>query len=87
MKQNEFHCFQRELELALAPKLDERLKQERQSWEQENKLAIQRELAKLTEEKGREIAQLQQVLGQEKDKWLRERESVSKLEKVGVSIC
>ena len=81
-KQTEFHCFQRELELALTPKLDERLKHERQAWEQESKQAIQRELSKLAEEKSREIGQLQQELGQEKDKWLRERETVSRLEKV-----
>lgn len=85
-KQTEFHCFQRELELALTPKLDERLKHERQAWEQESKQAIQRELSKLAEEKSREIGQLQQELGQEKDKWLRERETVSRLEKVNISM-
>lgn len=86
MKQNEFHCFQRELELALAPKLEERLKHERHAWEQENKHVVQRELAKLGEEKSREIGQLQQELSQEKEKWLREREAVSRLEKVKIEI-
>lgn len=43
---------------------------------------MQREVARLTEEKSRELALVHQELGQERDKWLRERDSVCRLEKV-----
>lgn len=82
LKQSQFECFQRELELALTPKLEERIKHEKLVWEQESKHAIQRELARFSEEKMREMGQIQLDLGQEREKLTRERETVAKLEKV-----
>jgi hypothetical protein len=82
IKQSQFECFQRELELAITPKIDERIKHEKLVWEQEQKYTLQKELVKLNEEKAKDIADIQKELTLEKEKSLKERENVTKLEKV-----
>jgi hypothetical protein len=51
-------------------------------WEQEQSYLIRKELAKLNEEKCREIAKIQEDFNQEREKNLNERDRVQKLEKV-----
>ncbi len=51
LKQNQFETFQREFELAVGPRVDERIRNEKILWEQEQNFLIIRELSKLNEEK------------------------------------
>ena len=80
MRQGQFECFQRELELVITPKIEEKIKQEKQIWEQEQKCVMQKELVKLREEKARELVEVQKQLSLEKEKAAREWENVAKLE-------
>lgn len=81
LKEEQFERFQRELELALTPKLEERIKQEKMVLEQKN-AEIKHELNRLNEERLSEIEHLQMLLVQEKEKVAIGKEIVLKQEKV-----
>lgn len=81
LKEEQFERFQRELELALTPKLEERIKQEKLILEQKN-AEIKHELNRLNEERLSEIEHLQMLLVQEKEKVAIGKEIVLKQEKV-----
>jgi hypothetical protein len=81
LKEEQFERFQRELELALTPKLEERIKQEKMVLEQKN-TEIKHELNRLNEERLSEIEHLQMLLVQEKEKVAIGKEIVLKQEKV-----
>ena len=80
LKSAQFEQFQREFELAIGPKVEERIKYEKGIWEQEQNALIRRELAKLSEEKGKELAKLHEELNAEKEKHNLDREKCIKLE-------
>jgi hypothetical protein len=81
-KHSQFEIFQREFEIGIAPKIEERIKNEKNLWEQEQNILIRKELAKLGEEKSREIEKLQQELNAAKEKIIFEKDHSTKLEKV-----
>lgn len=81
-KQAQFETFQREFEIAIGPKVEERIKHEKMMWEQDQSFLIRKELAKLNDEKCKEIAKIHDELNQEREKYLIERDRSSKLEKV-----
>ena len=82
IKQTQFEACQRDYEMSIGPKVDERIKHEKMMWEQEQNYLIRRELNKLNEEKCKEIAKFQDELNVEKEKFLTERDKSKKLEKV-----
>ena len=82
IKQSQFETFQREFEIAIGPKVEDRIRNEKILWEQEQNNLIRRELAKLNEEKSKDIARVQDELTSEKDKFILEKEKCLKLEKV-----
>ena len=80
LKSAQFEQFQREFEFAIGPKVEERIKYEKSIWEQEQNALIRRELAKLSEEKCKELAKLQEELNAEREKHNSDREKCIKLE-------
>ena len=84
IKQMQFETFQREFEIAIGPKVEERIKYEKQLWEQEQGFQLRREITKSNEEKAKELAKLNEELNNEKEKCQSEREKTSKLEKVKI---
>ena len=80
-KHSQFEIFQREFEIGITPKIEERIKNEKVVWEQEQNALIRKELAKLGEEKSREIEKIQQELSATKEKVIIEKERSTKLEK------
>ena len=62
--------------------MEERIKHEKQIWEQDQNYVVRRELAKLNEEKTKEIAKIQEDLNNEREKYLMERDKIVRLEKV-----
>ncbi len=62
------------------------MKHEKILWEQEQSYLIRKELAKLNEEKCKEIAKIQDELNQEREKNLNERDRAQKLEKVNKTV-
>lgn len=85
IKQIQFETFQREFEIAIGPKVEERIKYEKQLWEQDQGFLLRREITKANEEKTKEIAKLSEELNNEKEKFQSEREKTSKLEKVNTN--
>lgn len=81
IKQSQFETFQREFEQAVGPRVDERIRNEKILWEQEQNFLIRRELSKLNEEKSKEIQKIQEELNNEKEKSLIERDKCVQLEK------
>lgn len=81
IKQSQFETFQREFEQAVGPRVDERIRNEKILWEQEQNFLIRRELSKLNEEKSKEIQKIQEELNTEKEKSLIERDKCVQLEK------
>jgi len=82
LKQNQFETFQREFEQAVGPRVDERIRNEKILWEQEQNFLIRRELSKLNEEKSKEISKIQDELNAEKEKSMIERDKCVRMEKV-----
>ncbi|CAF0735884.1 unnamed protein product [Brachionus calyciflorus] len=80
-KQAQFDSYQREFELSIGPKFDERIKKEKFQWEQEQNFLIKRELSKVNEEKLREMTRIQDELTAEREKYIQEREKALKFEK------
>lgn len=58
------------------------MQKEKQAWEQEQNFLIRRELSKLSDDKNKEIAKVQEELIVERDKNIKEREKIIQLEKV-----
>ncbi len=82
LKQNQFETFQREFDQAVGPRVDERIRNEKILWEQEQNFLIRRELSKLNEEKSKEISKIQDELNAEKEKSMIERDKCVRMEKV-----
>ena len=82
IKQTQFETFQREFEAAVGPRVDERIRNEKILWEQEQNFLIRRELSKLNEEKSKEITKIQDELNSEKEKSMVDRDKCLRLEKV-----
>ena len=74
--------MQRDFDYSIGPILDDRIQKEKNAWEQEQDYLIRRELSKLSEEKNKEIAKLQDDLLAERDKNLKDREKMLTIEKV-----
>lgn len=81
MKQLQFEQMQRDFEQSLGPKIDERIRNEKMLWEQEQNFMIRKEICKLNEERGRELAKVQEDLNSEKEKFIIEHEKSLRLEK------
>ncbi len=81
MKQCQFEQMQREFEHALGPKIDERLRNEKMLWEQEQNFMIRKEICKLNEERGKELVKVQDELNAERERSLMERDKCIRLEK------
>lgn len=81
LKQNQFETFQREFDQAVGPRVDERIRNEKILWEQEQNFLIRRELSKLNEEKSKEISKIQDELNAEKEKSMIERDKCVRMEK------
>ena len=62
--------------------MDERIRNEKILWEQEQNFLIRRELSKLNEEKSKEISKIQDELNAEKEKSMIERDKCVRLEQV-----
>ena len=84
MKQCQFEQMQREFEQALGPKIEERLRNEKMLWEQEQNFLIRKEICKLNEERGKEILKVQEELNAEKERSMIERDRCLRLEKVSL---
>lgn len=65
----------------MGPRVDERIRNEKILWEQEQNFLIRRELSKLNEEKSKEIHKIQDELNAEKEKAISERDKCLRLEK------
>jgi hypothetical protein len=74
--------MQRDFEYSIGPHIEDRIQKEKQAWEQEQNYLIRRELSKLSDEKNKEIAKVQEELLSERDKNLKDREKMIQLEKV-----
>lgn len=81
MKQLQFEQMQRDFEQQLGPKIDERIRNEKILWEQEQNFLIRKEICKLNEERGKEIAKIQEELNSEKEKSMVERDKCLRFEK------
>lgn len=77
----QFEQIQRDFELALGPKIEERIRNEKMLWEQEQNYLIRKEITKLNEERGKEIQKVQEELNSEKEKAMIERDKCLRLEK------
>jgi hypothetical protein len=76
--------MQREFEQALGPKIDERIRNEKILWEQEQNFLIRKEICKLNEERGKEFLKIQEELNAEREKSLIERDKCLRFEKVNI---
>ena len=74
MKQLQFEQMQRDFEQSLGPRVDERIRNEKMLWEQEQNFLIRKEICKLNEERGKELGRAQEELSSEKEKFLHEHE-------------
>ncbi len=81
-KSTQFELYQRELETAMNQKVDERIKNEKCLWEQEQSYLIRKEMSKLSEEKSKELAALLEELDSEREKLTCEKNRSVKLEQV-----
>ncbi len=81
MKQYQFEQMQRDFEQALGPKIEERIRNEKMLWEQEQNYLIRKEISKLNEERGKELLKVQEELSSEKERAMIERDKCLRLEK------
>ena len=84
-KTSQFELFQRELETALNQKAEERIKNEKILWEQEQNFLIRKEISRINDEKSKEIVSIQEELNSEREKLAFEKNRSLKFEEV--SFC